>query len=249
MPALRSVGPVPVASNGVVVRSTVDNTLTGMATAADLQTKVDTAVAPYAQKTYVDSQDGNLLTKAQVDSADALRIPTSWKGAANGVCELSGTTVPSTRYSKGRTYPVIMSNYYHHTEFNAATTSSSAIVLDSTTSLPNNNAYYRILAFGNFEAWSPATVKSGKPYFAVYCNGVLIAYGGGREANSSEFSSPITVVPVGVDFALTPSTTSSRWNRSFQITVDIGVTGSGTITWKPETQTALTLYAIPAAGV
>ena len=247
MPALRSVGPVPVASNGVVVRSTVDNTLTGMATAADLQTKVDTAVAPYAQKTYVDSQDGNLLTKAQVDAADALRIPTSWKGSANGVCELSGTTVPSTRYSKGRTYPVIMSNYYHFNEFNAATTSSNAIVLDSTTSLPNNNAYYRILAFGNFEGWS--TNGSGKPYFAVYCNGVLIAYGGGREANGSNSSCPISVVPAGVDLALTPSTTSSRWNRSFQITVDIGVTGSGTITWKPETQTALTLYAIPAAGV
>lgn len=257
MPALRYVGPVPVASNSVITRQATDSNLTGMATAADLQSKVDTAVAPYALKTYVDQQDGLLATKAVVDAADALRVPTSWKGAANGVCDLSGTSIPAARIPKGLTFQVPMVRTYTSADFySTVTTGTEDVFYPTSISLPSLSGtgnYYRFLVFGTFEAWSPSS--SGKPYFACYINNVLVGYAGGRNGGSSGTSPasarscPMSMVPVGNAVAMTPASTSGRTSASsVSIRVDFGnaFTGGSTVEWNPvNTQTVMTVFAVP----
>ncbi|QGJ95057.1 hypothetical protein SEA_REDWATTLEHOG_196 [Gordonia phage RedWattleHog] len=256
MPALRSVGPVPVSGNGLVTRGTADAMLTGMVGHDVLASKVDAAVAPYAQKSYVDTQDGLLATKAQVDAGDALLMPTSWKNAANGVCGLSGTDLPTARVPRVPVLPTIFQRSWYYNDFTPLAANVGAegeiVILNASMQLPSNDpsVYYRFMCFGNFEGWAlsgsaPYNNLSGKPVFRVYVNGYLCGYGAGRNGAGSAAPSPVPVTPVADNLGHVPGTGWTNSTATVRVTI-ASAFASTMVKYDPTPQTLLTIIVVSA---
>ncbi|ACU41447.1 hypothetical protein SEA_YASSIFIED_245 [Mycobacterium phage Yassified] len=92
MAGLLYIGKTPSASADVETRKDVETVLTGGVSRGYVDTRVATLSAAKATKVYTDTQDSQYATPDYYTSRDALLVPNSAKGAANGVASLDATT-------------------------------------------------------------------------------------------------------------------------------------------------------------
>lgn len=250
MPSLKMVGPIPTSTNALATKSRTDSEIFGLTTPETMHNKIEDAVAPYASKSYVDLADGDLVTKSYVDSQDLLRMPSNWRGAANGVAELTSGAIPASRFPAVPVYPIVLSKTWRNTDFTVIPSGNAAgtgeyTILESSLPLTSNGRTVRFMAFGNFEGWA-ANVNnntSGKPVFKVFINGYLCATSAGRNGAGSGVSSHCTVIPVGDDLSHTPGTGWAQTSASIRVTINSAF-DSTAVTYAPTQQTILTVYLV-----
>lgn len=92
MSNLRYVGPDPTTDRELLRKLGTDAGFGGGVSAADLDTKVTTAVNPLALTDVVNADDNGRASRDYVDTQDAKSVPSTAKGAANGVASLDASS-------------------------------------------------------------------------------------------------------------------------------------------------------------
>lgn len=94
MAGLGYAGVAATADTGVMTLGDANDLLDTGTTRSYTLARIDALAAPYATTNYVDTVDSTFVAPSAVDSADALNLPLSARGVANGVATL-GTETPT----------------------------------------------------------------------------------------------------------------------------------------------------------
>lgn len=150
--ALRMISAAPAVNADVVTRNYVTGVRgTSSLSLTEITTLIATGLAPYANKTYVDSRDSLNASKSQVDSGDADRLKAATIGANNGVAGLdaAGRVAPlrvpgssTQRWPKG---------FYTPASYSSATSASGTETTIFTLSVPDPGFPFRLLISGQVD--------------------------------------------------------------------------------------------------
>jgi hypothetical protein len=196
MAALEYVGP-PVGTNRTTLgyKSYVDEIAATALTQQQADARISELLSGYATTQEVDIGDAGAATLSYVQQQDALRIPLSWKGAANGIATLSGGKVVSSQVTLTGGQRLVQKMYSpssYHSSTVSITTNTATLF---TVSIPNPGYDYRLEIHGYVETNS--SVNGGGVIVRARRNssgGTLLAEGFSRQSASNW--SECTFVPV-----------------------------------------------------
>lgn len=211
MATLKYVGKAIDDPNSIAYKSYRDTVAQSVLTEANIDSSINSAIAPYTTKAYVDQQDALRASKSYVDQQDATKAKLAARGQASGLVPLDSSGLVPTAHL------TIPGAYQHNGLFGLTGTASSYSAITSTStfrqlgyidipagSMMQNQSWWPMV-FGHWECI--ATNQSGAtPYVEVRLagtSGTIVARGVG--ANSWDYHSckimpygPTRFVPVNV---------------------------------------------------
>jgi len=180
-------------------------------TQAQVDTRINELLTGYATKLEVDTGDAGAATLAYVDQQDALRIPLSWKGVANGVATLTSGKVTSSQVTVTGTQRLIKKMYSPST-YGSQQTVTGEITLYTVT-IADPGYAYRVQAYGWANTMASAVLRARLNGTA----GTIIAQGYSRQSTAGW--SECTLIPY--NFGEVCTGTSTVYFRALRV-------GSGT---------------------
>lgn len=199
MSGLVYVGKTPATGPDVMTRLDNENILAGGVSRGYVTGRAhDLAVASYATKVYVDTQDETFSDTVYYPAQDALLVPNSAKGQPNGIATLVGGLVPVAQI------PVlgagILKGPYGHTAAYTVTTGTTPVKFAdiSSVSYPVNSlqplVFMTVICIAAGGARPVIEVRMSTTGATTYAAQTLIAAGKGR----SEYNDSQTVVVMPV---------------------------------------------------
>lgn len=207
MASLSYVGKAIAADSTIAYKGYVDAKAASMMTQAQVDSRIAELLSGYATRAQVDAGDADGATLSYVQAQDALRVPVSWKGLANGgPATLTSGKVTASQLNATGTQRLIKKMYSPAGYGNQQTLTTNVITLYTVT-IADPGYAYRVQAF----AFANVTTSSSSGSASITARvgsttGATISRGIARM--SSAGWSECTVVPIysgGTD--LTGSTT------------------------------------------
>lgn len=130
----------------VAYKKYVDDKSATSLTHAQVDSRISSLLSGYATKMEVDVGDAGGATLAYVDAQDALRIPLSWKGAANGVATITSGRVTSNQITEVGSQRFIR-KMYSPSSYGSQQSSSGTVTLYTVT-VQDPGFPYRCHAWG-----------------------------------------------------------------------------------------------------
>lgn len=230
MAGLNYVGPAGAGGDDVMTQRNVTDLLDGGTTHGFALDRITTLSAPYATLDYINLADATFVVPSTVDTRDALNLPLTAKGVANGVATLDGSSLVPVPQCPNLGAGILKGPYGIASQISADTTTSSQVQL-ATIDLGSSGTGV------TFKPWAFATayvqqqtntvragleMRIGNSTQTTYASQTLVSTGAGR-SGYTDFQS-ISTKPAG---STTGLSATAGFSPSTHWIITLWLTSSG----------------------
>lgn len=200
MASLAYVGkPIGTSNSTLAYKGYLDQEKAKALTQAQVDSRITELLSGYATRLEVDTGDAGAATLEYVDQQDALRVPLSWKGVANGVATLTSGKVTTNQVNVVGTQRLIK-KMWSPSSYGSQQTVNSEVTLYSVT-IADPGYKYRVQAY----AWANTLGSAIIRVRLGTTSGTVISQGYGNQTTTGWGET--TVIPVRFGEVCTGNTT------------------------------------------